>query len=430
MNGIEQIRDLVGKLPYPRILRNKLAAEIAVMIFDEAMSDENCHRDVRLDGITSSKLQKYLSMYDFVCALPEEKTDRMNAWSKAPNHLRSVFGGRELSADEKNCFAVLFAALEDRYEKYDGSGYPKGKRRDDICLLAHITGIADLVANKKLHGVAEKDILIALDEVASTYYSPSLIETAKKVVSKHFDSDREWFGHLGEGCDVQMEYQPIFDGIRNVSVARENRMILRDKNGDGMTPEIYVPVAERTGRATGLSLLQLEEACQIIAFGRMNGAPEPRPVWISVPATCFTKKIFPLTVKRIFKKYSVYPETFVFQITETALGLEDPTLKDTVAELREIGVKIAVEHFGNEYSSLALLADFDADTVKLDRIFSESVAENKKTFEIIKSLVVLGENLGVRVVATGVDTASAKDMLTEAGVRYMQGEIFGGFEAN
>ncbi len=427
MNGIEQIKSYYNKLPFSTVLLNKLTVDISRAIFEKVTVHPDVSQDARLENITSAKLQKYLAYYDYVQAIPEDDDDKSNTWTKGIFDLHKVFGGRELSVDEKNCYAVLVAALEDRYEKYDGSGYPKGKRRDEICHLAQILTISEFIAKRRLGCVAEATIVKELDKQSAVSFNPQFVEFANTAVTELFDKDREWFELYGsdEGGKIQMDYQPIIDCVTGTVFGYENRMVLNDPKLDAILPTVYVPVAEKSNRICDLVQLQLEKLCQRLSLARLDSDANVHPMWLNISVVCLKRKGFAATVKKVLSKYHIHPDNIVVAITETALGYEDPQIPLSVSALREMGIRIALDRFGAEYSSLSGLSNFDIDYIKLDAAFTDSICDNKKTFEIVKSISVLARNLNIEVLAVGIKTTEQKEMFTRLSCRYMQGDLFG-----
>ena len=131
-------------------------------------------------------------------------------------------------------------------------------------------------------------------------------------------------------------------------------------------------------------------------------------------------------VKRMFYKYKVNPDMFIFAVTESVLGYDEPIVFETLAECRRAGIKIAIDNFGSEFSSLTRLDGFDFDIVKIDRLFVEKVHINSKSCEILKSMLQVANSLDLMVIADGVDSAAQKEKLENLGCTYMQGAELGG----
>ena len=431
VNGIEQIKYYCSRLSFSTILMNRLTVDITRDLFARIISDSDMPKDDRLENITLSKIQKYLPYYDFASAIPDDEDSKGHSWTKGTEYLHTVFGDRDISVDEKNCYSVLLCATEDRYEKYDGSGYPKGKRKYEICSLAQALIISEQIAGDRLACLTESAIIKRLDGQSSVCFNPLIVEKAKATVKWLFDCDREWFALYGDDNEsmIQMEYQPIFDCSTNKVCAYENRMVLKDSNFDPVLPTVYVPVAEKTNRIHDLAILQLEKICQRMSWARFSGVVNVAPVFFNVSAVCLKKKSFVLGVKKALAKYHIHPSNIVIEVTETALGYEDPQIPVTVSQLREVGVSIVIDHFGTEYSSLSGLGRFEVDIIKLDDGFMETFSDNKKTYEIVKSIVQLAHSLDADIIASGVKTDAQKELLTELSCRYMQGELFGMWES-
>ena len=428
MNGIDKIRQCCNQLPFSVTLLNRVTADIARDLFEKIQNTTDICNCASLDGITTAKLQKYLVYYDFVRVLPDDEHDRMSCWTKGVTFLNKVFSDSE-TADEKNCYLVLRAAIEDRNEKYDGRGSHKGKHKNDICPLAQILSVSEIAAESILRCDSVEVLHDTLGQYASSQFDPRIVNIGIEVVNELLYQDKEYF----EACDsdefMQMDYQSVVecnaeDGTFSVC-GYENRMILKDSELDVLTPEIYLPVAERNGRIVPLTDMYLEKLCRVLAMKRYDPLFRVLPIWVNISPVCLKRKSFTLNFRRLLTKYHIHPECFVILVTETALGYEDPQIPKTIASLREIGVKVVLDHFGSEYSSLAELDNIEVDAIRIDPMFAESVSKNTKAAEIVRSITELAGKLGIDVAVSGVRDESSKEILSAMSFRYMQGDIFG-----
>jgi EAL domain-containing protein (putative c-di-GMP-specific phosphodiesterase class I) len=119
------------------------------------------------------------------------------------------------------------------------------------------------------------------------------------------------------------------------------------------------------------------------------------------------------------------PSGLELELTETALLSATARTREEFQVLREMGVRIALDDFGTGWSSLAHLREFPVTTIKIDRSFVSGYSAGGPSEAIVRSLIGLGGNMSIEVVAEGVETAAQADWLTELGCDLLQGYYFG-----
>jgi len=131
------------------------------------------------------------------------------------------------------------------------------------------------------------------------------------------------------------------------------------------------------------------------------------------------------TVERVLARHALSPERLQLEITETVLLPDASAVARRLKSLREMGVRIALDDFGVGYSSLSHLHRHPIDTVKIDRSLVGAVETDERARLIVASIATLGENLGMTVVAEGVEWAGQLQLLRAAGCDAAQGYLLG-----
>lgn len=126
-------------------------------------------------------------------------------------------------------------------------------------------------------------------------------------------------------------------------------------------------------------------------------------------------------VTDVLRTYDVEPSFLQAEVTESAIMTDPDRALTTLTELRNAGVRIAIDDFGVGYASLNYLKKLPADELKIDKSFVLDMAASRDDASIVRSVITLGHNLGLRVVAEGVDNKRAVDMLAEMGCDMAQG---------
>ena len=127
----------------------------------------------------------------------------------------------------------------------------------------------------------------------------------------------------------------------------------------------------------------------------------------------------------MIRDYAVNPQRLTLEINASDIDLNDVKLIEALDGYRELGIKLAIDNYGIDDASLTKLQEIEFDVIKIDRSFIEKICDNRKTYEIVKNIVKMAEDLKVDVVAKGVDTEQQKQFLLDMNCLYMQGRLFG-----
>ena len=186
-------------------------------------------------------------------------------------------------------------------------------------------------------------------------------------------------------------------------------------------PGDFIPLAERTGAVRALGRWTLREACRAVM-----AAPEPRP-YIGVNASVreLQEPDYADSVCRELTAWSMPADLLVVEVTESALGAEEPAVRENLRRLREHGVHIALDDFGSGYSSLRRLEALAPDVLKIDGSLVSSIGDETQEAPILTAIVAMAHALGAQVVAEWVETPHQAQLLTRLGVDIGQGFLFG-----
>ncbi|MGH2735602.1 MAG: putative bifunctional diguanylate cyclase/phosphodiesterase [Actinomycetota bacterium] len=186
-----------------------------------------------------------------------------------------------------------------------------------------------------------------------------------------------------------------------------------------MPPDEFIPLAERTGLIGPLTLYVLNSAIGQCREWLDKGLDLRVAVNLSV------RNLLDLDLPRdiggLLTKWGVSPDRLVLEITESTIMADPVRALEVVNELQRMGLSLAIDDFGTGYSSLAYLKRLPVEEIKIDRSFVMSMMADDNDAVIVRSTVDLGRNLGLRVVAEGVETAEMWDSLAELGCDIAQG---------
>ena len=220
-----------------------------------------------------------------------------------------------------------------------------------------------------------------------------------------------------------LHYQPKVDLATRRAQGAEALIRWRHPSEGLVPPGRFIPLAEQTGliRAIDLwaALAALEECRGWLGEGLLP------TVSVNLAAPGLQDPDLVDQFARIFEQAEVAPSRLVVEVTESAMMADPGRARTTLEGLHEMGLAIAIDDFGTGYSSLAYLKDLPIDEVKIDQSFVRDMASRGPNACIVRAVVDLGHNLGLRVTAEGVEDAATLELLADLGCDFAQGYHIG-----
>jgi diguanylate cyclase (GGDEF)-like protein/PAS domain S-box-containing protein len=188
-------------------------------------------------------------------------------------------------------------------------------------------------------------------------------------------------------------------------------------------PDSFIPIAQETSLIGPLTLYVIEEALQQARAWHGEGLE------ISIAVNLSTRNLldrgFPSQVAKLLSRWEVDASWLELEVTESAMLANPTRAKAVLSELSELGIRLSIDDFGTGYSSLAYLRQLPVDEIKIDRSFVIGMGVEAGDAVIVRSTVDLGRNLGLNVVAEGVETSETWELLRELGCNTAQGYFLG-----
>jgi diguanylate cyclase (GGDEF)-like protein/PAS domain S-box-containing protein len=229
--------------------------------------------------------------------------------------------------------------------------------------------------------------------------------------------------HTLETDQLQVVYQPIV-GFGEGEVMRVEALARwRHPDRGLVAPGEFIPLAERSGLMKSLFSRVLGATLAQCAAWRQANLPVQAAVNLSIRNLLDPE--LPRIVGQALQRAGIPAECLGFEITETMLMAEPNRVLLTLAELRDLGVQLAIDDFGVGYSSLAYLQRLPAYAVKIDRSFVSRMTHDRGSAEIVKLITNLGHALGMKVVAEGIEDQATYDACAAAGCDSAQGYFVG-----
>lgn len=220
----------------------------------------------------------------------------------------------------------------------------------------------------------------------------------------------------------EVYYQPIVD-VKTERLVSMEALVRWPHPTEGLvSPAEFIPIAERTGLILPLGEYVLRSVCEQISSWNDDNIGGFR-VAVNLSARQFENNV-PDMVGGLIRETGISPNSLTLEITEgIAMKNVDQNIR-MLKELRALGLSISIDDFGTGYSSLAYLKRFPLNTLKIDRSFIQDITRSTDDQEITRAIIAMGQNLGLKVLAEGVETEEQVAILRQSGCDYIQGYYY------
>ncbi|HEX8473336.1 MAG TPA: EAL domain-containing protein [Pyrinomonadaceae bacterium] len=191
-----------------------------------------------------------------------------------------------------------------------------------------------------------------------------------------------------------------------------------------ISPMDFIPIAEDTGQIISIGLWTLEQACRQMRQWQKQFPSESLFISVNLSGKQFTQPDLIEQVRVTLESTKLDPRSLKLEITESVVMENIDTATEMLRQLRALGVQLSIDDFGTGYSSLSYLHRFPIDTLKIDRSFVMRMVDNSENIEIVRTIVMLAQILGMDVVAEGVETKEQLALLRKLGCENGQGYFF------
>jgi EAL domain-containing protein (putative c-di-GMP-specific phosphodiesterase class I) len=187
-----------------------------------------------------------------------------------------------------------------------------------------------------------------------------------------------------------------------------------------LLPSTFIPLAEETGLILPLGKWLLYQCSRRLAAWAKSGRDDIG-LSVNLSARQFRSEDTAKTLESVLSHTGARPEMLTVELTETSLFEDTTAAAATLSRFAALGVRVSVDDFGTGYSSLSHLHRFPLDEIKIDRLFVENLARNRQDRIIVRSLVSIAKGLDLSLVAEGVETPEALEILYNMGCQGFQG---------
>jgi diguanylate cyclase (GGDEF)-like protein len=226
-----------------------------------------------------------------------------------------------------------------------------------------------------------------------------------------------------EKGEIVVHYQPQVDAGSGRVVAVEALVRWQHPVQGLLPPATFVDLAENSGLIVPITTFVLREALAAARTWRSMG--HDVGVSVNLSARQLSDLALPEHVARVLAASGVPASALTVEVTESSLMTDARAARAILHGLRALGVQLSIDDFGTGYSSLALLQQLDVDELKIDRSFIQGMASSGHDETLVRSVIELAHNIGLAVVAEGVETTGIASQLAALGCERLQGYLFG-----
>jgi EAL domain-containing protein (putative c-di-GMP-specific phosphodiesterase class I) len=190
-----------------------------------------------------------------------------------------------------------------------------------------------------------------------------------------------------------------------------------------VSPGIFIPLAEETGLIMPIGRWVMETACRQISKWQSDPYKQHLVLAVNVSAKEFACKDYVAQVEGILQETGANPARLKLELTESALASD---VEDVIAKmhaLKKLGLTFSLDDFGTGFPSLSYLRRMPIDQLKIDQSFVRDLTDERNDSSIVRTVIALGDNLGVGVIAEGVEDRAQKDRLAQLGCVHYQGYL-------
>ncbi len=231
---------------------------------------------------------------------------------------------------------------------------------------------------------------------------------------------------LREGMSDQqlsLYYQPQICLKTGKFIGVEALLRWEREKGIFVPADLFIPIAEASGLLSPISDWVLREACLQRQKWTKQGLPE-FPVAVNISLSEFQSDEFVPMVRTVLKETGMPARLLDIELTESVIMQDRGQTKRNMLRLKGLGVCLSIDDFGTGYSSLSYLSHLPASVLKIDKSFIDGITVNSDDAAIARTIVTLGHNLGMKVLAEGVENQAQIDFLVEVGCQEAQGYVF------
>jgi len=226
-----------------------------------------------------------------------------------------------------------------------------------------------------------------------------------------------------EKNEFEVYYQPVYDAKTQEMVSAEALVRWVHPEHGIITPDVFIPLMEKTGFIIELGHFVLEEVLkqqkrwELFKFNQIA-------ISINIASIELKTESFLENVKKQLDYHKVYPHLIRFEITENDPMFHEGTMKKYISKLKKLGVGITLDDFGAGYNSFSYLQQFPGDLLKIDKALVTSIMSSEDKQRVVKAMIDLGQTMDMKVLVEGIENKRMAELMVSYGCDYLQGYYF------
>lgn len=224
--------------------------------------------------------------------------------------------------------------------------------------------------------------------------------------------------------ELTVLYQPKISLLQKKMVGCEALIRWSTEDGNMISPDVFIPIAEQTGQIIEVGDWLLNKVCQQISYWQKLPNFQGMVTAINVSVRQLGTSDFREKLIVAMNKYSIKPEYVEIEVTETATFDDHNIFFSELEKIHELGVKISIDDFGTGHSSLDYLRKMPVDIIKIDRSFIKDIGKDAQDEELIRTILAISKTMSIQVIAEGAETVEQLIFLEKNQVDNIQGYYF------
>lgn len=227
-----------------------------------------------------------------------------------------------------------------------------------------------------------------------------------------------------ENGELAVYYQPIVSLVTGKITGFEalSRWL---RPGGLVSPADFIPIADETGLIMAINRMLMRDACQqLLTWQSWFRCDPPLSMSVNISPRQFVESEMANEIASVLKETGIVPDTLNLEITETITMEDADRALSVLNDIKSLGVRLSVDDFGTGYSSLSRLPRFPVDALKIDRVFISDMNTNRENHEIVRLIIALAHNIGLKVVAEGTEREEQIAELRRLNCEFAQGFLY------
>jgi EAL domain-containing protein (putative c-di-GMP-specific phosphodiesterase class I) len=282
-----------------------------------------------------------------------------------------------------------------------------------IAVCTHLDPIEDILANADVAMYAAK----ARGKGTCELYEPNM----RHAIVTRVDLESDLRNAL-DANEFILQYQPIIE-VATGTVAGVEALVRWMHPTRGLVPPLdFIPLAEQTGLILPLGKWVLETAAiQAKQWQLEHPMTPPLRVGVNLSARQLQDDGLIDVIGEVLRSTGLEPSSLILEVTESVLMRDTQSTMEVLRAIKQLDVQIAVDDFGTGYSSLSYLKHFPVDVIKIDKSFIDGIENGTEDAKLVRAIIQLGESLGLKTVAEGIETRVQLEELRRLGCKEGQG---------